>query len=84
MRVNNPSHLKSVDTHDVWVLGNGQIEVMYRDTIGMIAKLYACWRCNSTNIVKNGHNASGSQQYKCKDCGARGVLEPRRGYSEEE
>ena len=27
------------------------------------------------------HNASGSQQYLCKDCGKRGVLEPKRGYT---
>lgn len=50
----------------------------------MIAKLYVCRKCNSQNIVKNGHNASGSQQYKCKDCDAHGVLEPSRGYTEEQ
>jgi len=52
----------------------------------MIAKLfiYTCRACGSQNIVKNGHNASGSQQYWCKDCGKRGVLEPRRGYTEEQ
>ena len=50
----------------------------------MIAKLvvYTCRNCDSRNIVKNGHNASGSQQYWCQDCGKRGVLEPKRGYSE--
>ena len=50
----------------------------------MIAKLvvYKCRNCDSQNIVKNGHNASGSQQYWCKDCGRRGVLEPKRGYTE--
>lgn len=35
-------------------------------------------------MVKNGHNAGGSQQYWCKDCGKRGVLEPKRGYTEEQ
>ena len=52
----------------------------------MIAKLviYTCRACGSQNIVKNGHNASGSQQYWCKDCGKRGVLEPKRGYTEEQ
>ncbi len=52
----------------------------------MIAKLvvYACRNCGSQNIVKNGHNASGSQQYWCKDCGKRGVLEPKHGYTEAE
>jgi insertion element IS1 protein InsB len=50
----------------------------------MIAKriVYKCRSCDSQNIVKNGHNASGSQQYVCKDCGKCGVLEPKRGYSE--
>ena len=52
----------------------------------MIAKLivYTCRKCESQNIVKNGHNASGSQQYVCKDCGKRGVLEPKRGYTEDQ
>ena len=50
----------------------------------MIAKLvvYRCRNCDSQNIVKNGHNASGSQQYLCKACGKHGVLEPKRGYTE--
>jgi transposase-like protein len=50
----------------------------------MIAKLvvYKCRSCDSQNIVKNGHNASRSQQYVCKDCGKRGVLQPKRGYTE--
>ena len=50
----------------------------------MIAKLviYTCRACGSQNIVKNGHNASGSQQYWCKDRGKRGVLESKRGYTE--
>ena len=50
----------------------------------MIAKriVYECRNCQSQNIVKNGHNASGNQQYWCKDCGKRGVLEPKRGYTE--
>ena len=50
----------------------------------MIAKLvvYKCRNCDSQDIVKNGHNASGSQQYLCKRCGTHGVLEPKRGYSE--
>ena len=32
----------------------------------------------SENIVKNGTNRCGNQQYWCKDCGARRVLEPKR------
>ncbi len=46
--------------------------------------IHRCRSCNSSNIVKNGHNASGSQQVWCKDCGKRGVLKPRRGYTEEQ
>lgn len=50
----------------------------------MIAKLviYKCRNCESQNLVKNGHKASGSQLYYCKDFGKRGVLEPKRGYRE--
>ena len=49
---------------------------------------HVCRSCGSANIVKNGHNASGSQQFwhragmVCKDCDKRGVLKPRRGYTE--
>jgi transposase-like protein len=52
----------------------------------MIAKLviYSCRNCGSQNIVKNGHNDSGSQQYLCKACGAHAVLEPKRGYTLEQ
>lgn len=46
--------------------------------------IYKCRRCGSQNILKNGHNASGSQQYWCKDCGMRGVLKPKRGYTQEQ
>ena len=44
--------------------------------------IHVCRSCSSSNIVKNGHNASGSQQIWCKDCGKRGVLKPKRGYTE--
>ncbi|WP_259083434.1 IS1 family transposase [Salinibacter ruber] len=51
----------------------------------MIKETHECRECGSSNIVKNGHSASGSQQYHCKDCGAHKVLDPEpRGYSEEE
>ena len=39
---------------------------------------YRCRTCESENIVKNGTNRYGNQQYWCKDCGARRVLEPKR------
>ncbi|MCS4177689.1 transposase-like protein [Salinibacter ruber] len=51
----------------------------------MIKETHECRECGSSNIVKNGHSASGSQQYHCKDCGDHKVLDPEpRGYSEEE
>ena len=43
-----------------------------------------CRHCGSENIVKNGHNRSGSQQVWCKDCDKRFVLDPKRGYTEEQ
>lgn len=36
-----------------------------------------CRKCGRTNSVKNGHNRSGSQQYRCKECRAIGVLTPK-------
>ncbi len=44
--------------------------------------IHQCRHCGSENIVKNGHNSSGSQQVWCKDCGKRFVLWPQRGYTE--
>ena len=41
-------------------------------------KTYRCRVCDSENIVKNGTNRCGNQQYWCKDCGARRVLKPKR------
>lgn len=49
----------------------------------MITTNHHCRDCQSVNIVKNGHNRSGSSQYVCKDCGSRKVPEPHKGYSEE-
>ena len=45
---------------------------------------HKCSRCESTNIVKNGHNKCGNQQYYCKACGARRVLEPKQKYKQED
>jgi len=47
-------------------------------------KTYTCPRCGSTNIVKNGKNRYGSQQFLCKDCRKSGVLNPKNRYTEEE
>jgi transposase-like protein len=49
----------------------------------MIKETHECRECGSSNIVKNGHSASGSQQYDRKDCGAHMVRDPEPwGYSE--
>jgi transposase-like protein len=51
----------------------------------MIETTHQCRQCGSTDLVKNGQNASGSRQYHCKACGAYLVLAPKeRGYPEEE
>ena len=43
-----------------------------------------CPACNVTeNQVKNGHNPSGSQRYKCKECGRAYTPEPNEvGYDQ--
>lgn len=38
---------------------------------------YSCHSCGSINIVKNGTNKCGNQQYHCKACGVYRVLEPQ-------
>ena len=43
---------------------------------------YKCSRCGSENIVKNGHNKCGNQQYRCNDCNAHRVLEPKSKYTD--
>jgi transposase-like protein len=43
---------------------------------------YHCSHCQSENIVKNGHNPKGKQQYRCKNCGRGGVLNPTVPYTE--
>jgi len=45
---------------------------------------FRCRVCGSPNIVKNGTNRCGNQQYHCKDCDAYRVLEPKSGYTEDE
>jgi insertion element IS1 protein InsB len=35
-----------------------------------------CPSCESTTIVKNGINATGKQNYRCKQCGRQFVLDP--------
>lgn len=43
-----------------------------------------CRRCGSPNLVKNGHNQYGSQQFRCKACGKSAVLKPKYSYTEAE
>ena len=44
---------------------------------------YTCQACGSINIIRNGTNKYGNQQYHCKDCGVYGVLRPKRLYAQE-
>jgi transposase-like protein len=48
----------------------------------MTTTIHKCRHCDSENLVKNGHNRSGSQQVWCKSCNKRYVLQPRRGYTD--
>lgn len=43
-----------------------------------------CRKCGSENLVRNGHNRCGTQQYKCKECGWKGILNPKAKYSPKE
>jgi transposase-like protein len=43
---------------------------------------YRCTHCDSDQIVKNGHNPHGKQQYRCHACGRGGVLNPTVRYTE--
>lgn len=45
---------------------------------------YHCSHCQSEHLVKNGHNPKGKQQYRCKNCGRGGVLNPTVPYTETE
>lgn len=44
----------------------------------MTAETRCCEHCKSTNIVKNGKNRSGTQTYKCKDCGCFWVMDSKQ------
>ena len=41
---------------------------------------YSCSRCESSKLVRNGHDYKGSQKYHCKDCGRYGTLYAQQGY----
>ncbi len=44
----------------------------------MVLEARVCGCCGSSNIVKNGKNATGQQRYKCNDCGVTRVLDSLR------
>ena len=44
---------------------------------------YSCRSCGSSNIIRNGRNKCGNEQYHCKDCGAYRVIRPHEKYSSE-
>ena len=52
----------------------------------MICKtvVFHCPECNGTDIVKNGKNSAGSQQFLCKDCRKSAVMYPQNQRSEAE
>ena len=52
----------------------------------MISKVvvFRCPECDSTNVVKNGKNSAGSQQFLCKDCHKSAVMYPQNQRSQEE
>ncbi len=37
---------------------------------------YACPRCGSVNLVKNGRDYKGAQKFRCNDCRRYGTLQP--------
>ena len=47
-------------------------------------EVFHCPKCDGTNVVKNGKNSAGSQQFLCKDCGKSAVMYPKHQRSEAE
>jgi transposase-like protein len=45
---------------------------------------FQCPNCDGVNVVKNGRNSAGSQQFLCKDCGKSAVMYPKYQRSEAE
>ena len=45
---------------------------------------FHCPKCESVNVVKNGKNSAGNQQFLCKDCGKSAVMYPKYQRSETE
>ncbi len=38
--------------------------------------IFQCPKCGGTNVVKNGKNRAGNQQFLCKDCRKSAVMYP--------
>ncbi len=47
-------------------------------------EVFHCPRCDSTQVVKNGRNSAGNQQFLCKECGKSAVMYPKHQRSETE
>lgn len=63
---------------------NKDVYSLYRSTMITETHTHSCGKCGSTNIVRNGINRCGNQQYLCKDCRTCRVLSPKSvGYSAE-
>jgi insertion element IS1 protein InsB len=45
---------------------------------------YSCRSCGSPDIIRNGRNKCGNEQYHCKACGCYRVLRPKQPYSSEQ
>jgi len=45
--------------------------------------IHRCPRCDSGDIVRNGHDYKGDQKFHCHTCGAYGTLNARGRYSDE-
>jgi insertion element IS1 protein InsB len=47
-------------------------------------EIHRCPKCDSPNIIKNGHDYKGAQKYHCQDCRAYGTLKPQGTYTDEQ
>ena len=43
---------------------------------------YSCRSCGSSNLLRDGRNKCGNEQYHCKNCGVYRVLRPKARYRE--
>jgi len=51
---------------------NSKERMMIVETI-----VYACPKCGSENIVRNGRDYKGAQKYYCHDCNSYGTLDEK-------